>query len=97
MQNDPINTSEVLERLAAIEHHLRNLDRRDRMRAISSAIHTIFIVAMFVFVAGGSYYLLNNVGALIRMMAQETAKQTMQYGKEGSSDFLKELQGIFQK
>ena len=85
----------VLERLDAIADHLRNLDRRDRMRMIGSSIRNVLHIGFLIFVVWSSVYLLQHMGEIIKTVAQETAKQTMQYSKEGSADFLQQMQDMF--
>lgn len=94
MPDDPTN-KELLEKLTEISAHLQNLDRRDRNRTAWSWMRSIVAVAMFVVALYGSWYFINNLGEIMKLAMQESAKQTQQMMKNGSEGFLQQVQGMF--
>ncbi|NOS67074.1 MAG: hypothetical protein HOO67_01770 [Candidatus Peribacteraceae bacterium] len=88
-------TDPLLQRLDQIELHLRHLDHRDRSRMIWSTVKSSIGLVMFLTALFGSWYLINNLGEIMKLMVQESAKQSQQMMKSGSEDFLKQVQGLF--
>ncbi len=87
----------VLDRLDQIELHLRHLDSRDRWRMIGGTIRSLINVGFLVFAIWSSWYLLYHMTDIIKTVSEQTAKATMEYGKSGSQDFMKQMQDLLKK
>ena len=90
-------SNDILERLDQMNVHLQNLDRRDRLRMVGSSIRSLISLGMLVFVIWSSVYLLYHMQDIIKIVTEETAKATMQYGKSGSVDLMKQLEQYMPK
>ncbi len=87
----------ILERLEQIEMHLKHLDSRDRLRMIGSTIRSLIGFGLLLFAIWSSVYLLQNLEEIMKTVAREAAKQTMEYSKEGSKDLMQQMQEMFKK
>ena len=93
---DP-NDKDILVRLDEISLHLQHLDNRDRWRMIGGTVRSLINVGFLVFALWSSWYLLYHMADIIKTVSQETAKATMEYGKSGSQDFMKQMQDLLKK
>ena len=93
---DPTN-KEMIDRLDEIALHLKHMDSRDRMRMIGGTIRSLINIGFLVFAIWSSWYLLYHLSDIIKTVSEETARATMQYGKAGSTDFLKQMQDLLKK
>ena len=96
----PIDTprppnDELLQRIDDIALHLKNLDRRDRTRMIWGTIRSAIGFGMFLVALLGSWYVVDHLGEIMKLVLQESAKQTQEMMKSGSNDFLKQMQQMF--
>jgi hypothetical protein len=87
-------STDIVERLDQIALHLRHLDRRDRVRMFGSTLKSLVSLGTLAFVIWSSVYFVQHLDDIIKTMTQEMAKQTMQYGKAGSEDLMKQLQDM---
>ncbi len=91
------NEDRLLARLDEIAIHLEHLDRRDKVRMTWSTVRGVFHAAVALFFIGSSFYLFSHMTEIIQTIAQESAKQAMEYSKAGSDNFLKQLQDYLPK
>ena len=92
----PTGQNELLQRLDDIALHLKNLDRRDRTRMIWGTIRSAIGFGMFLVALFGSWYLADHFAEIMKLVVQESAKQTQEMMKSGSNDFLKQMKKMFQ-
>ena len=90
-------STDVAAKLDRIEAHLRNLDRRDRVRMIGSTVRSVVSLGMLLFVLWSTWYLFDHLGDVMKYVLQESAKQSQEMMKSGSEGFVKELQQYFKK
>lgn len=87
----------LLKKLDEISLHLQHLDSRDRWRMIGGTIRSMINVGFLVFAIWSSWYLLANMGDIIKTVSEETAKATVQFGKSGSEDLMKQMQDLLKQ
>lgn len=93
MSTEPAN-KEILDRLGEISVHLRNLDRRDRRRAIWSWAKGAVGLAIFMSAIFGSWYFVGHLSEIMKLMAQESTRQSQQMIKSGSENFLEQIKNV---
>lgn len=91
---EPTN-ADVLAKLDEISKHLGNLDRRDRQRMAWSTIRTALHGILVVLAISGAWYFFAHIGEMMKTLAQESVKQTMQSAGDSSSTFWQEMKGYF--
>ncbi|MFA6522840.1 MAG: hypothetical protein WCS85_00510 [Candidatus Peribacteraceae bacterium] len=85
------------DKLDAILQHLRNLDRRDRLRTWGAFFRGLLSLIPIIIFLYGAWYITKHGDELLAKMAAEAAKQTAQYATGGSQDILKQMQGLLNK
>ena len=90
-------SSDVLERLDQIVLHLKHLDSRDRVRMVGSTIRSLIYLAFLAFTVWSTVYLFQHMEQIIKTVTEQTAKATMQAGKSGSEDLMKQLEQYLPK
>lgn len=94
---DRSGSAEILARLDDIAMHVRHIDNRDRLRMIGSSIRNLIALSFLVFTIWSSIYLVTHMTEIIKAVTEQTAKATMNYGKTGSEDFMKQIQNMMKK
>lgn len=95
----------LLEKIDEISLHLKNLDRRDRMRTWGGFVRGIISLIPIVLLVLGAWYAYSNIDELITRITSETTRQMMQFvpGRGGSgssssgSGFFQQLQDVLKK
>jgi nitrogen fixation/metabolism regulation signal transduction histidine kinase len=80
---------QILKKLEEIETHLRNLDRRDRVRMVWSSLHTMVNLGVLLVAIFGSVYFVQHFTDLVKTMVQQSAQQTSNSFKEQIQQYFK--------
>ena len=90
-------STDIAATLNQIEAHLRNLDRRDRMRMIGSTVRSAISLGILAFALWSAWFVFGNIEELIRFAAREGARQSQEMMKSGSESFMEDLKKMFKE